>query len=112
IVVGTVAVALPMRNGCPARQPSPKKSPGPSIATTASRPVFDTTDSLMPPDWMYMTCSQGSPCVNTASPRPYLAIVFATPDDSRNCWASNADVGLAAAFESLGAFRPDFTRPS
>ena len=45
-----IAVALPIRTGWPARHPSPKKSPGPSIATTASRPVFDSTDSLTPPD--------------------------------------------------------------
>ena len=31
------------------------------MATTASRPVFDSTDSLTPPDWMYRTCSQKSP---------------------------------------------------
>ena len=33
----------------PARHPSPKKSPGPSIATMASLPVFDSTESLTPP---------------------------------------------------------------
>ena len=49
--LGVIAVALPMRIGWPAMHPSPKKSPGPSIATTASLPVRDTTDSLMPPDW-------------------------------------------------------------
>ena len=38
----------PIRTGWPARHPSPKKSPGPSIATTASLPVFDNTDSLTP----------------------------------------------------------------
>ena len=62
-----IAVALPMRTGWPARQPSPKKSPGPSIATTASLPVFDSTDSLTPPVWMYMTCSQASPWVKMVS---------------------------------------------
>ena len=58
-----------MRNGWPARQPSPKKSPGPSIATTASRPVFDSTDSFTLPVWMYSTWSHGSPCVKMVSPR-------------------------------------------
>ena len=67
-----IAVALPMRSGWPARHPSPKKSPGPSMATTASLPVFDSTDSLTPPDWMYRTSSQASPCVKMASPRPYF----------------------------------------
>ncbi len=52
IELGVIAVALPIRTGCPARQPSPKKSPGPSMATTASRPFFDSTDSLTPPPWM------------------------------------------------------------
>ena len=47
--VGVMAVALPMRTGWPARHPSPKKSPGPSIATTASLPAFESTDSLTPP---------------------------------------------------------------
>ena len=48
-VLGVIAVALPMRTGWPARHPSPKKSPGPSIATTASLPVFESTDSFTPP---------------------------------------------------------------
>ena len=84
-----MAVALPIRTGWPARQPSPKKSPGPSIATTASLPAFDSTDSLTPPDWMYMTCSHGSPCVKIVSPRPVLDDVLATPAESRNACALN-----------------------
>ena len=43
-VVGTTASAVPMRTCCPARHPSPKKSPGPSIATTASFPVKERTE--------------------------------------------------------------------
>ena len=39
IVLGVIAMALTMRTGWPARHPSPKNSPGPSIATTASLPV-------------------------------------------------------------------------
>ena len=39
IVLGVIAMALAMRTGWPARHPSPKNSPGPSIATTASLPV-------------------------------------------------------------------------
>src|SRR5438445_5568535 len=38
---------------------------------------------------MYMTCLQTSPCVNTASPRPYFTMVFATPAESRNTCALN-----------------------
>jgi hypothetical protein len=36
-------------NGLAARHPSPKKSPGPRIATTASLPGSLTTVSLTPP---------------------------------------------------------------
>ena len=50
--VAVTAVAVPMRIGWPARQPFPKKSPGPSIAITASRPVLDRTESLTLPSWM------------------------------------------------------------
>ena len=35
--------------------PSPTKSPGPNIATTASLPVRDSTAILMLPFRMYMT---------------------------------------------------------
>jgi hypothetical protein len=48
-VVGTTAVAVPILTGWPARHPSPKKSPGPSIPTTASFPAEDKTDSFTPP---------------------------------------------------------------
>ncbi len=51
-VVGTTAVAVPMRIACPARHPSPKKSLGPSMATTASFPADDNTDSFTPPSWI------------------------------------------------------------
>jgi hypothetical protein len=50
--VAITAVAVPIRTGCPARHPSPKKSPGPSMATTASFPALESTDSLTPPSWM------------------------------------------------------------
>jgi hypothetical protein len=43
----------------PVSAPSPKKSPGPSIATTASLPVRESTEILMLPFWMYMTASLG-----------------------------------------------------
>ncbi len=44
-----IADALAIRRGWPARHPSPKKSPGPSIATTAERPRCETTVSLTCP---------------------------------------------------------------
>ena len=46
-----VAMAVAMRTGCPARAPSPKKSPGPSIATVASLPAWEMTRSLTAPFW-------------------------------------------------------------
>ena len=39
----------PCAAAVPARQPSPKNSPGPSIATTASLPVLERTESFTPP---------------------------------------------------------------
>lgn len=43
-----MAVAGPMRTAWPARQPSPKESPGPSMATTACLPDVDSTDRVTP----------------------------------------------------------------
>ena len=77
-------------DGWPARQPSPKKSPGPSMATTASLPVLDSTESFTPPVWMYRTASQGSPCVKIGSPRPYAKMFFPKPAASRKLWMLNA----------------------
>ena len=45
----TIAVAVEMRRGCPVRHPSPKKSPAPRIATTASLPCLDTVVILILP---------------------------------------------------------------
>src|SRR5438093_3444358 len=96
-----VALALPIRHGCPARHPAPKKSPGPSIATTASLPVFDSTDSFTPPLRTYSTCSQRSPWVKIGSPRRYVTLFFAFPAESRNASVSNAGSVLAAAWETF-----------
>ncbi|OFW16590.1 MAG: hypothetical protein A3F70_08585 [Acidobacteria bacterium RIFCSPLOWO2_12_FULL_67_14] len=48
-VLALSAMAVAMRRGCPARHPSPKKSPGPRIATTASLLSRDSTESLTLP---------------------------------------------------------------
>ena len=40
------AVAVAMRNGCPARQPSPKKAWASRMAITASLPRAETTVSV------------------------------------------------------------------
>src|SRR5687768_13662068 len=102
MVLGVIAVALPMRTVWPAMQPSPKKSPGPSMATTASRPVFDSTESFTPPAWMYITCSERSPCVKISSPRLNGTIVFATPGDSRNACTLKVRGGAARLSASMG----------
>ena len=44
-----MALAVDMRSGWPARQPSPKKLPSVRMATTACLPRFDTTVSFTLP---------------------------------------------------------------
>src|SRR5258706_1396806 len=73
------------------------------MATTASLPVSDITDSLMPPVWMYITCVHTSPCVKTTSFRAYCTSVFATPDESRNAWALN-DCGFGVPSDGFLGF--------
>jgi len=52
ITHASTARAVAMRSGWPFRHPSPKKWPGPRIATTASLPCLETTTSLTLPCWM------------------------------------------------------------
>src|SRR5438067_12617222 len=94
MTLGVMASALPMRTGWPARHPSPKNSPGPSIATTASRPVLERTNNFTPPRWMYITLLQRSPCEKVASDRAYSTISFDSPAESRNARALKLDVRL------------------
>ena len=101
MMLGVMAVALPMRTRCPARHPSPKKSPGPSIATTASLPLVDSTDSFTPPAWMYMTSLQASPCAKITSPRPYLVLERGPPTASRNACALKGGGDVVAAMASF-----------
>src|SRR4051812_38756762 len=103
--VGVIAVALPIRSGWPARHPSPKKSVGPSIATTASRPLFESTESLTPPDWMYMTCRQTSPCVKIVSPRENSTTDFEIFEAERNARVSNKASGFGVFAAGLAGFR-------
>ena len=60
-LVATMAVAVPIRTGWPASAPSPTKSPGPNVATTASLPVLETTASFTRPFCRWNTLSAGSP---------------------------------------------------
>ena len=46
IAESAIVTTVAMRLGCPARRPSPKKSSGPRIATTASLPCSDATVTL------------------------------------------------------------------
>src|SRR6266480_4373847 len=52
ITHSSTALVVAMRSGWPFRHPSPKKWPGPRIATTASLPCSETTVSLTSPCWM------------------------------------------------------------
>src|ERR1019366_1385324 len=76
-VVGVIAVAVLARCVCPARHPSPKKSPGPNTATTASLPNSSTTARFTSPSWIYKTLVAGSSCVKMISLAPYCT-TFAT----------------------------------
>src|ERR1700683_894571 len=78
-----------MRKGTPAKQLSPRKSPGPSSATTASLPTLLTTESFTPPFWIYITVAAMSPCEYSLCDLRYSTIVLATPADSRKAWALN-----------------------
>src|SRR5580692_3471302 len=87
-VVGVIAVAVPIRTVWPAMHPSPKKSVGPNIATTASFPDPFTTENFTPPFWTYMTLSAPSPCEKIDSFLRYSAILRDTPAVSRNTCGS------------------------
>src|SRR5437867_11263314 len=98
--VGAIVVAVPMRTSCPARHPSPKKSAGPRIATTASLPTSLTTDSFTPPSWIYITLVAGSPWEWIFCNFRYPTTSLDTPAASRNAWPSQGGfpVGLLLDF--------------
>ena len=60
-----IDVTVAKRRGWPVKQPSPKKSPLPWIATTASFPCSETTLTLTLPSSMKKTESASSPCRKT-----------------------------------------------
>src|SRR4051794_30948716 len=65
------------------------------MATTASLPASDMTESLTPPCWMYITLSPASPCAKIDSFRPYSTIFFDSPAESRNAFALKVRMFLA-----------------
>ena len=85
-----------------------KNSPGPSIATTASRPDFESTESFTLPFWTYKTCSHGSPWVKMTSLRRYSTIFLAMPAESRKACALNPLI----CFDFEAPFCVDFTARS
>src|SRR5580698_10299217 len=110
-VVAAMVVAVAMQRDWPPRHPSPKKSPGPRIATTASLPVWLTTDSFMPPSWMYITCLAGSPWAKTVSFLANLPTLLPRPVESRKRFTSKArffDFARSGAGRSLA----DTLRPA
>ena len=55
------------------------------MATTASRPVLERTDSFTPPFWMYMTLSQTSPCEKMVSARRKVANLLRNARGIKKC---------------------------
>src|ERR1043166_5834680 len=104
-LLDAMAVAVPMRTGCPASAPSPKKSPGTSIATTASLPIRESTDSLIAPLCRYLTSLPASPCANTTCPRRYFATCGRGPSDVRYVSTSKADFGFRTRGRVRAAMR-------
>ena len=84
------AVAVPMRNGCPAKEPSPKKSPGPSMATTASLPDEDSTESFTPALLDIEHAVRLCPWAKTTAPVASRMVRGDILADLRNAWTSKA----------------------
>ena len=95
IAHSAMAETVAMRRGCPARQPSPKKSSVPRSATTASFPCSETTVILTLPFWMKKTASAGSPCEKTIWFLRYLAMVRPSPTLARKAFGSNGALALS-----------------
>ena len=109
IVVGVTAVAVPIRTVWPAMQPSPKKSVGPNIATTASFPDPFTTDNFTPPCWTYMTLLAASPWLKMDSFLRNCVIFLEIPAVSRNTCGVES-VGLPVLLVVLFFIIQDATR--
>jgi hypothetical protein len=70
IALGVTAIACPCEGDWPAMHPSPKNRPRyPAIATTASRPVRDSTDSWTRRSGCKTRPAPASPWLKMDSPR-------------------------------------------
>src|SRR5687768_14346033 len=96
-----IAVAEDMRVVWLARQPSPKKWPEWSTATTASLPACDTTERRTVPLSTYITVSAGSPCAKIVAEGGYVARSDFTPDHSTRGGTRRRAVRARFAIQSI-----------
>src|SRR5712675_910000 len=84
--------------------PSPKKSPGPSVAMIASLPLALSAVIFTPPSCIYMMVPAADPCVKITSSILNSLTLLATPAESRKAWALNAPLlpGVPLYFLLLG----------
>src|SRR5689334_17570695 len=103
IVDRAIAVAVAIRRGWLARQPSPKKCPASSTAITASFPACDRTESRTAPLSTYMTLVARSPCAKIVVADSYWMRRNGTPVQSTGA-AGVTLVALAGLFVALAVF--------
>ena len=77
------------------------------MATTASLPVLETTESFTEPFWMYKTSLPMSPWEKMVSFSWNSTMVLATPAESRNPWTSKLPpMGIFVFFAVLMLLEP------
>src|ERR1700681_4723467 len=76
------AVAVVIRRGWPARQPSPKNAPWSMTATTRCAPARDRNDSRTVPFCTYITLVAGWPCEQIVRSAAYSTLRVVTPAQS------------------------------
>jgi hypothetical protein len=79
-----VVVAVVARVDRPARQLSPRNCPGPSFATTQSRPASDRAVRVTRPVRKYITLAHGSPCEKIVAVRRYFTRALPEVEDVSN----------------------------
>src|SRR5712672_232782 len=84
--------------------PSPKKSPGPSVAMIASLPLALSAVIFTPPSCIYMMVPAAEPCEKITSSILNSLTLLARPAESRKAWALNAPLlpGVPLYFLLLG----------